>query len=184
MRIAPFSEENREQVQRVCLETGPGEALTNPAVAAYILNDYCNYYIDNEPENCFVLLDESGAAVGYIICAENYREYRRRFAPYAEIIKKNAGISRIETVAEQIAMRFFSGRYPAHLHIDLLDDYTGKGSGSLLMKAQLENLTAKKVPGVMLIVGSGNKKAIRFYRRHGFRTLISLFGGTVMGRKL
>ena len=81
-------------------------------------------------------------------------------------------------------MRFFSGRYPAHLHIDLLDDYTGKGSGSLLMKAQLENLTAKKVPGVMLIVGSGNKKAIRFYRRHGFRTLISLFGGTVMGRKL
>ena len=53
-----------------------------------------------------------------------------------------------------------------------------------LSKAQLENLTAKKVPGVMLIVGSGNKTAIRFYRRHGFRTLISLFGGTVMGRKL
>ncbi len=184
MKIAPYNESHRDAVRQICLETGPAAALTDERTAAYILADYCNYYLDCEPEHCFVLEDDDGKARGYIICAADNKAYRERFAPYAQIIKKNAGKAYIETVAEQFALRLFSQKYPAHLHIDISDDYTGQGMGSELIETLLARLKEEGVRGVMLIAGSGNTGALRFYRRHGFKKIISLFGATIMGKSL
>ena len=52
------------------------------------------------------------------------------------------------------------------------------------MNTLLSHLKSEGVKAVMLIVGSGNKPAVRFYKRNGFKVLISAFGGTVMGLKL
>ena len=184
MKIVPYSDEYREQVRRICLETGPAAALTDPSTGSCILSNYCDYYIENEAEHCFVLLDGDGLARGYILCAGDYRAYRKRFKPYAKIIRENGRGEYIEMLAEHTAMRVFSRRYPAHFHIDISDEFTGMGWGAKLMDALLSKLGEEGVSGVMLTAGSGNKGAIRFYRRLGFRTLISLFGGTVMAKKL
>ena len=184
MKVVSYNDKYREQVQQVCLLTGPLDAPTNKRVGDYILNNYCNYYIEMESENCFALVDDNDNAVGYILCAENYKKYRAGYKPYYEIVKKNAGKDLIEVRAEQAVLRFFSRRYPAHLHIDMLDEYTGKGSGSELMNTLLSHLKSKGVIGVMLIVGTGNEAAVRFYKRNGFKVLVSAFGGTVMGLQL
>lgn len=182
--IKNYDEKYRDRIQFICKSTGPEKALTDSKTAAYILNSYCNYYIDNEPENCFVLTDDDDNAVGYILCAEDYSAYSRKFAPYFKTVRKNAGICLAEVIAEHFVLKVFSEKYPAHLHIDILDGYTGKGSGTELLSKLKQHLKEKGVSSVMLIVGSGNKSAIRFYKRNGFSVLLSAFGGTVMGLDL
>ena len=184
MKVIRYDKKYREQIQRVCLVTGPDDAPTDKRVGDYILNNYCNYYIEREPENCFALIDDGDNAVGYILCAENYRRYKAGYKHYYRTVRQNAGKEIMEVRAEQLFLRLYSRKYPAHLHIDMLDEFTGKGSGTLLMNTLLSHLREKGVGGIMLIVGSGNTGAVRFYRRSGFKTLISGFGGTVMGLKL
>ena len=174
----------KERVREICRRTGPLEAVTDEDVGRYITDCYCDYYLENEAGTCFVLLDDAGTVQGYTLSAPEYKRYRRAFAPYLRRILQNPKSEKLEVRAEQIALRCFSPFFPAHLHIDLLDEVTGQGGGTQLMRRLLAQLTAQRVPGVMLIVGSGNKDAIRFYRRFGFRRLIAVGGGTVMGRKL
>ena len=52
------------------------------------------------------------------------------------------------------------------------------------MNALLDTLKNKNVKGVMLITGSGNDGAIRFYKRLGFKTIIGKGPAAVMGLKL
>ena len=56
--------------------------------------------------------------------------------------------------------------------------------GGKLIETLLARLKEEGVRGVMLIAGSGNTGALRFYRRHGFKKIISLFGATIMGKSL
>ena len=80
---------------------------------------------------------------------------------------------------------FFLGlKYPAHLHIDILREYQGKGYGAQMMNTMLSNLKSKKVKGIMLMVNKDNHGAIRFYERLGFKALFNGFGGVVMAKNL
>ena len=55
-----------KDVQQVCLNTGPDSALTDPMMRDFILYTFCNYYIEQEPENVFVLVDENDAALSVL----------------------------------------------------------------------------------------------------------------------
>lgn len=66
-------------------------------------------------------------------------------------------------------MERFYPEYPAHIHIDILEKYTGNGVGSKLMKALIEILKEEKVPGICVLVDTNNKRAVRFYEKMGFK---------------
>lgn len=65
----------------------------------------------------------------------------------------------------------FYPEYPAHIHIDILEEYTGNGVGSKLMQALFEVLKEEKVPGICVLVDTNNKRAVRFYEKMGLRHL-------------
>lgn len=184
MRILPYEEKYREDVIRVCLSTGPENALTDSKTGAYIQNMYCNYYIDNEQDNIFVLVDDNDVAQGYILCAPNINRYISNMGKYFKVIKTTGFKNILECASEFIGTCIFSVKYPAHLHIDIMNEYTACGYGSELMKHELNNLKLKGVKGVMLIVGNYNDKAIRFYKRNGFKTVFKTMEASVMGQKL
>ncbi len=184
VEIRRFEEKYIEGVRQVCVNTGPAEAKTDPAEREKLLAVYCDYYCEKEPQNVFVLVDETDTAQGYIFCAENARTYRKGFAPYMQILRKYGIGSCVIPLGEQFIYGFFSKKYPAHLHIDINADFTGNGNGTKMMTALLEHLKSKGTKGVMLIVGSHNTAAIRFYKRNGFKILCSLFGGTAMAKEL
>ena len=85
------------------------------------------------------------------------------------------------TAAERLISRFYRPldrespsvlqRYPAHLHIDLLERAQGRGFGPELMELFLAQLRARGVSGVHLGLGLRNQRALRFYERLGFREL-------------
>ena len=183
--IRPYQVKDKENVRQVCIATGPGDAAQpGPALTA-LLATYCDYYIECEPSNCFVVANEADEAVGYIFCAENYARYKKRFRKEYLPRVKGCGFTKyVESWSSQFLPRFFQAKYPAHLHIDIHDAYQRQGLGTQLVDALAEHLRQKGLPGVMLVVGSGNQKGRNFYKKYGFKEEVVLPGGVVMGLSL
>ncbi len=182
--VRPYEPKDKENVRIICLETGPSNAY-EPKERALLLACFCDYYIENEPENCFVVADDGDNAVGYIFCTGDFDRYyeifRRKYIPAAREASLSKGIMAWFTT---FPTRYYAKKYPAHLHIDILPDYQRQGFGSKLMDANINNLKAKNVPAVMLVCGSKNQKGINFYKKYGFKKVVNIFGFTVMGMDL
>jgi ribosomal protein S18 acetylase RimI-like enzyme len=61
--------------------------------------------------------------------------------------------------------------YPAHGHIDLLEEARGRKIGSGALRLVMARLTAAGVPGMHLQVSPSNDGALAFYRTLGFERL-------------
>ena len=169
--IRKYEEKDYKDVQYVCLhcEDGPEDP---PTLQEFVLHTFCDYYIDHEPQNIFVLDDDNGKAVGYVICAENYDVYKRIFDDeYLELNKPlDEGLYNWAVHSTDL-QRKYKDEYPAHLHIDLTPPYHRRGFGSQLINTLCDHLKAKGVKGVMLTVGSKNVNGINFYKKCGFTLL-------------
>ena len=183
--IRPYQPKDFDNVQHICIETGPPKAKRGENQArATLLATYCDYYVEREPQNCFVIADENDEAVGYIICAENYWKYYEAFMRnYAPRTKGFLPYHRVECLASAWLPRFLK-KYPAHLHINILPSHQRMGLGSKLMDTLTAHLREKGVPGVMLGVGADNKKGRNFYNKYGFKTLLRVPFSVIMGLEL
>ena len=186
LTIRPFQPKDDENVRRVCLHTKPEDPTPqlDPNRAASLAT-FCGYYIECEPQNCFVAADENDEAIGCIWCAEDYWRYYKRFkAQYLSGMKSLSLGKRLNYAGAAWSPRFFAKKYPAHLHIDVLDAYQRQGLGSRLMDALTAHLRAKGIPGVMLVVSARNEKGMNFYHKYGFQEVRRFANGVVMGLKL
>ncbi|MCD8353011.1 MAG: GNAT family N-acetyltransferase [Clostridiales bacterium] len=182
MRIVPYEPQYRDELRRVCLQTAfPAEA-PNETEQRFTLAMYCDNYLENE--TAFVLLNESGQCVGYIFCAEDHAAYLRHMEPYLETVHTCGGIYPLMAQAEMGGYQTYAADYPAHLHIDILEQYTGGGNGRLLMETLLGKLREDGVSGVMLQVSAANKRAIAFYEKLGFSRLTENPAAITMGQRL
>ena len=183
--IRPYQLKDADAVRYVCMHTGPKEALREGPAQTLLFAAYVDYYIEHEPENCFVIADDGDNAVGYIFCAQEYWAYREIFLrDYAPRTKGFSPHMRVECLGTVYLPRFFCKKYPAHLHIDILPEYQRMGLGSQLMDALTAQLREKGVRGVMLGVGSGNEKGKNFYRKYGFQQICRVPFSIVMGLEL
>ncbi len=172
MIIRPFEEKDKENVRFVCLNSEEPCKMT-PDEAHFILTTYCNYYIENEGHNCFVCVDENDKAIAYIICTENFDNFREVFLrDYVPRLDENlvvwGGNARKGAEASFKLQEKYKNDYPAHLHIDVLPEYHRKGIGHMLVDTLKNHLHEKGVRGVMLTVGSQNEKGQGFYNKYGF----------------
>lgn len=182
--VRPYEGKDQPAVQGVCLATGPADA-NQPKTRARLLACFCDYYIEKEPHNCFVLADDSDTAVGYILCAENFDRYYAVFCKeYVSRARQGGWLNGIAARFVTVPQRFYAKRYPAHLHIDILPAYQRKGWGTVLMDTLTNHLRAKEIPAIMLVVGAGNKKAINFYKKYGFTVIKKIFAYVAMGLDL
>lgn len=179
--IRPYDVKDRDRVQAICLANA-GCAEAEEDMQKYILNMYCNYYIDCEPENCFVAVDDYDKAIGYIICTQNCDYYEQRFKEDYIPVMLDLGFKYyIDAKLDIISHTMFRNSYSPHLHIDILDGYQGQGIGTELINTLKAHLRAKGLRNVMLVVGEDNEGAIRFYERNGFEKLITTHLGVAMG---
>ena len=173
-------------VERICIDNAGKRAKQDPEYGQMILYMYNRYYTSKSPEYCFVAADENDTPLGYIICAPDRRAYDRDYVR-CEIaaIRKFSLSKALLARAEMLISLPYKRRYPAHLHIDLDERARHSGTGTRLMTALCDKLRAQGIPGVMLIVSSGNKNAVSFYGRNGFKIAGRLFGSAyVMAKKL
>lgn len=167
MKIVPYEEKYRKDMQRICIDTGNPDNRVNEEHRRFSLLMYCDEYLDHE--TAFVLLDDNDVPQGYILCAENYQSFAKNMKPYLEkIVKECPHFAQRADISEYDA---YQNEYPAHLHIDIEEAYAGHGRGTALMHALVEHLREKKVKGLMLGVDKHNLRAYSFYRKTGFQIL-------------
>ena len=181
--IRSFQPKDRDNVRNICLANADNPKSKRQQ--NFILYTYCDYYIECEPENCFVAVNENDEVAGYIYCAENYAEYQKRFNEI--FLPKVKALGYFKWKASLSSYRLhakYAAEYPAHLHIDILESYQRKGLGSKLVDTLKAHLAAKRIGGLMLTVGGSNELGINFYKKYGFTELENGFGDVAMGIKL
>ncbi|MBP3696994.1 MAG: GNAT family N-acetyltransferase [Clostridia bacterium] len=180
--VRKYEDKDYKSVQFACLNS---EGLNDdpPATQAFILDTFCNYYIEKEPENCFVL-DDDGKTVGYVICAENFDKFKPVYdAEYLPLSKQYEGRYEWASTAYVLHEKY-KATYPAHLHIDILPEYHRKGYGGKLINALFEHLRSKGICGVMLTAGARNETGKGFYKKYGFELIEQNDDDVAFGMKL
>lgn len=174
-----------KDVQQVCLNTGPKNALTDPKMRDFILFTFCNYYLEQEPENVFVLVDENDVAQGYVFGSMDFWTYLKKIKPYLKKVRETGKEFYRDAIGEILAHGVFSLKYPSHLHIDINEPFRGNGNGSKMISTLTSHMKANGSKAIMLVVGTSNTRGINFYKKNGFKILASFkSSGTVMAKEL
>lgn len=183
MNIRKYQEKDFEATKYVCIHDMIGKKGWE-TVLEYVEIMFCRYYLEKEPENCFVAVDENDKPIGYIYGVKDYDIYQENFSEYINAVAEIENRRFLaEALTEMYDHAIYKKDYPAHLHIDILPDYQSKGIGSKLIKAFCDYLKEQNVKGVMLIVGTENEGARRFYERNGFVLLQDKPTGAAYGMK-
>jgi len=184
-RVRRFRPDDLDDLYLICLRTADkgqdGTALFgDPKLPGHV---YAAPYALFEPSLAFVAEDAAGVG-GYVVAALASEAFAQRLeqewwpalrARYAEPSQDLAeAMSPQERRAlDNIHHRFgapreVAERFPSHLHINLLPRMQGRGIGRQLVTTLISGLRDQGSPGVHLLVGDGNQRAVRFYRHLGF----------------
>ena len=198
MRIRNAESADGHALYEICLRTGAdgGDATGTYAHPRLLGEVWVGPYLRFEPSLAFVLEDDGGEVVGYVLGARHtaafeaacerswWPELRARYpldafppdSPDAAVVRR---IHAPPSTPADIVSPF-----PAHLHIDLLPAAQGGGNGRRLLETLFAELVRAGAGGVHLGVSRSNVRAVGFYRRMGFGVLQDLPGAHWMGRRL
>jgi ribosomal protein S18 acetylase RimI-like enzyme len=180
--IRAYRPSDLDAVYDICIRTGDGGA---DARGLYtddrLLGDvFAAPYVTLEPEHAHVLDDGTGAAVGYILGTADtprfVRRYREEWLPATAGRYPQPAVPPVTADDSMLMLLHHPERmlvaemadHPAHLHIDLLPEWQGKGWGRGLIASFLAGLRAAGVAGVHLSMLTSNVAARAFYDRLGF----------------
>ncbi|MFF4255889.1 GNAT family N-acetyltransferase [Streptomyces sp. NPDC001663] len=180
--IRPYRPEDRPALDDICIRTAHNGQDSRPVYAdpGILPVIFAAPYVHLEPDLAFVLDDGQGQAVGYILgTADTPRfvdDYRAKWLPLVAARYPQPSGPPTTPDDEMIPLLHRPERmivpevaaYPAHLHIDLLPAWQGRGHGRALMRAFLQALQDRGVPAVHLSMVTANTPARAFYDRLGF----------------
>lgn len=180
--IRPYKYKDCDQVREVCLATGTDPIWKSERMQKLLLTAFCNYYVEQEPDNCFVAEDGENI-IGYILCAQNAvvweEQFKRIYIPPEEENLVQAFYEGVFSLPLKYAIH-----YPAHLHINIRPEYQRMGIGFTLMHELVSHLRKKNVSGLMLSVAKNNVQGQNFYRKYGFQIIESAGQEIIMGIEL
>lgn len=177
----------------VCLKTGDfgrdGEPFyrDDPNALGRI---FVGPYLAYEPELSLVLEDDLGVcgyALGAFDSKKFYARYEAEWRP-ALCARFPVPSGAPETwTRPQMVHSWYHGPdyycpepyagYPSHLHIDLLARAQGQGQGRRMLEEVMARLRRAGSPGAHLGVSLMNTPAFGFYRKLGFRDLVTVGSG-------
>ncbi|WP_127501448.1 GNAT family N-acetyltransferase [Actinoplanes solisilvae] len=175
--IRAYRPTDLDAVYDICVRTADsgGDARGRNSSDRLVGDVFAAPYVVLEPEVARILDDGHGNAVGYIVgtadTARFVRRYRAEWLPATEgrygDDPRDQGWLALHHNPERMLVAELAG-YPAHLHIDLLPEWQGRGQGRGLMASFLAGLHDAGVPRVHLGMAPANTAARAFYGRLGF----------------
>jgi len=156
---------------------------------------YATPYFFFEPSLCFTAVDEYNRPSGYIVGTSDTVAFNTWMSSYwlPPLRQHYSHINTFKSENEENVIRLINKGpgegvwehvgYPAHLHINLLENLQSKGLGKALMLTFMENVQKKGVAGIHLGVDGRNTRAFGFYEKMGFTKLKQPAWGAVFGLK-
>jgi GNAT superfamily N-acetyltransferase len=186
--VRAYRAEDRDRVREVCYRTG---YLGRPIDWQWFdiesfADMFSGYYTDHEPESASVV-EIGGVVSGYLLgCVDTERAASAGTVAARHILRRGiafrpgTGWVIWRTIGDSIGdvvrrrfdprqLEFSDPRWPAHLHIDLLEQARGAGVGRRLVNGWLESLGERGVPGCHLQTFAENTAAVAFFEATGFR---------------
>ncbi|MFI6079655.1 GNAT family N-acetyltransferase [Streptomyces sp. NPDC051217] len=181
--IRSYRPDDRADVFDICVRTADagGDSRHLYPDSELMPSIFAAPYLELEPELAFVLDDGEGRAGGYILGAEDtprfVEAFRREWLPVvggrypapmgAGARTPSENMAALLHDPERMVLPQLAG-HPAHLHIDLLPRWQGRGHGRALVLTLLDALRAKGVGALHLSMLTANTRARAFYDRVGF----------------
>ena len=127
LNVRELKKEDKERIKYIVVKTASNDYKDKPEATKLL---FCDYYVDYG--NGYVLEDD-GLVVGYILCSEDYKEYVKTFRDvYMPKLKEVDKAEYRKKKLEMLMDKLMGKKYPAHLHIDILEEYCEKGYGKSL----------------------------------------------------
>jgi GNAT superfamily N-acetyltransferase len=187
-----------DAVYDICVRTADagGDARGQYASDLLMGDLFAAPYVTMEPGHAHVVDDGTGQAVGYVVGTADtpafVRRYRDEWIPRTADRCPEPADPPVTPDDVMLALHHRPERvivpeladHPAHLHIDLLPGWQGKGWGRRLMGGFVDGLRGAGVPRVHLGMVTSNVAARAFYDRLGFAELAVADAGpvTYLGR--
>ena len=183
--VRPYRPADRAAVFDICVRTAEagGDARGLYRNEDVLPHNFAAPYLELDPELAFVLDDGDGNAVGYVLGTADTVRFVARFRehwlpqvghlyppPAGEPADGDELMALLLHTPERMVVPALEG-HPAHLHIDLLPEYQGRGFGRLLLETFLAALYRAGAGHVHLGMLSVNTGARAFYDRLGFDVL-------------
>jgi GNAT superfamily N-acetyltransferase len=196
MVIRPYRPGDEAAAYEVCLRTGDsGRDATghydDPALLGHV---YVGPYLALAPSYAFMLVDERDEPVGYVLGTPDTAAFTRQCeatwwpplrARYVTTPARASDAELVELIHHPPTMEgWMLADYPAHLHIDLLPQAQGAGRGGPMIRRLMSEFVTAGAPGVHLDVAADNARAIRFYGKLGFTTVLTRPDSLIMARSL
>lgn len=195
--IRLYRDTDRDAMFDVCMRTGwaGGDARGYFQDHELLPDIFAAPFAALEPELFFVL-DNGERVVGYVVgTADTVRfakEFRERWLPTvadrhpqptSEPASHDEVMANLLHNPESMIIPDLAD-YPAHLHIDILPEYQGKGHGRELMRTELDALRRAGAPRVFLGMLTSNAASRVFYETIGFHVVPVANAGplTYLGR--
>ncbi|MFD6991801.1 GNAT family N-acetyltransferase [Streptomyces sp. NPDC059943] len=177
---------DRDAVYDICVRTADagGDSRQLYPDGELVPSIFAGPYVELEPDLAFVLDDGEGRPVGYVLgVADTGRfvtAFREKWLPAVgdryPVPEGDGERTPSEVMAgllhdpERMVLAELTA-YPAHLHIDLLPEWQGRGYGRSLIHTLLDALRAKGVGALHLSMLTANTGARAFYDRVGFHEI-------------
>ncbi len=176
-------------ISDICFRTGyMGESLESRKIfqdRRLFALIFALYYPIYEPEHCFVACNELNRAIGYIIGTADTVNQEKKFSRHMHwrILLRLLGVTWWRYPAslrefihwiknlEKKSPGDLHLLYPAHLHMNILPEYQGKGLGGKLITLFIDHIKDLQVSGIHLGTSNHNRTAISFYRKMGFTAI-------------
>lgn len=187
LSIRPFHPDDREGLFKIAADT----AFFGKPIEKYMedrrifLDAFYAYYTDYEPEHSWVAL-ANDEVVGFITgCIDTEKKDKivnRKINPKM-VFRLLTSYYQLGPKGKQYIRRMLKSKrlhlhpsveldhYPAHLHINVDENWRGYGIGIRLMKVYLDQLSYLRIPGVHLGTSSENIVACKMYEKLGFRLI-------------
>jgi ribosomal protein S18 acetylase RimI-like enzyme len=193
--VRAYEARDLDALREICVLTGYRGTDARPVMTdtAILPDAYAEPYVVHDPGLAFVA-DDGGRAVGYVLGTVDTAEFARWFAEswLPLVAPKHAQPPEHPDNFEEAILRDLHNParmivpelagHPAHLHIDLLPGYQGRGLGRRLMEAFFAELRARGVERVHLGMDPANTGARAFYDKLGFMPIEVPGGAVYLGR--
>lgn len=185
LQIRPYEPRDRAALRQICSETADAgrpieRFFPDREVFADVLT---NYYTEFEPQSVFVA-ESGGDVVGYVTGSVDTKRFLRtmmwRIGPVAFVKALLRGTlwhpQTVRLFRANIGMWLKNGyrtgptldNYPAHLHVNVREDFRGQRLGERLVEAFCERARAAGARGVHAGVSAENLRGRHFFEELGF----------------
>lgn len=181
MTIRPYQKKDFRYVQDICVAYSQED--DTPLNRALVCAKYCDYYLDNQADYCYVAVDDSDVPVGYILCSVDRDNYEEMMSEkYLPLVHKLSSGDYFHLNAQiKVTSRYVRQGYFAHIFVSCDDN--NQEMGEKLVETIENKLRDMYVEGIYLITEQKNALARAFYEKLGYEDIDYLSGSVVYGKK-